>query len=83
MPVNTNHGKAYTIDELLKLGSIGSFGQYNGAVVGALLEVKQLRAKIEELNVENKGLKDAISENMHSRFISEIRNDQEKETKKK
>ncbi len=76
MPVNTSHGKAYSIDELIKLGSIGNFGQYNGAVMGALLEIKHLRAKNEELIKENEGLKQTISENMHSRFISEIRKDQ-------
>lgn len=73
MPVNTSHGKAYSIDELLKLGSIGNFGQYNGAVMGALLEIKQLRAKNAELTAENEGLKQTISENMHTRFISELK----------
>jgi hypothetical protein len=73
MPRQTNQGKAYSVDELLKLGTIGAFGSYNGAVMGALMETKS--AKIENIRLaeENEKLKTLLSEAMHDKFISEIR----------
>lgn len=73
MPRQTNHGKAYSVDELLKLGTIGSFGTYNGAVMGALMEVKSSKDQISKLTEENTKLKTLLSESMHDKFIAEIK----------
>lgn len=68
MPVNTNQGKAYSIEELIKLGSLGSFGSYNGAVLGALHQIKAMQLANERLNEENKRLKGLLDESMNKRF---------------
>jgi hypothetical protein len=73
MPRQTNQGKAYSIDELLKLGTIGAFGSYNGAVMGALMETKTAQKENVKLVEENEKLKALLSEAMHDKFISEIR----------
>lgn len=73
MPRQTNYGKAYSVDELLKLGTINSFGSYNGAVMGALMETKKAQKEIARLTEENEKLKALLSEAMHDKFISEIR----------
>ena len=81
MPLNTNQGKAYSLDELLKLGSLGSFGQYNGAVMGALRQVKSLTGKIATLEKQVEQLKTTISESMHEKFLAEINKEKTKKDK--
>lgn len=73
MPRPTNQGKAYSIDELIKLGTIGSFGPLNGAVMGALLEAKGLRAQAAAKDEEIAHLKNLLGESMHDRFIAEVK----------
>lgn len=73
MPRITNQGKSYSIEELIKLGTIGSFGSYNGAVMGALLEAKGLRIALAAKEGEITHFKNLLSETMHERFIAEIK----------
>ncbi len=79
MPRPTNQGKAYSIDELIKLGTIGSFGPYNGAVMGALLEARGLRNAISAKDEEIAHLKTLLGESMHERFIAEVKRDSKKD----
>lgn len=73
MPRITNQGKSYSIEELIRLGTIGSFGSYNGAVMGALIEAKGLRLSLAARDQEIAQLKNLLSETMHERFIAEIK----------
>ena len=73
MPINTGHGKAYSVDELLKLGSIGGLGNYNNAIMGALQENKTLRAKTEAQEKELTQLKSLLGEALQDKFLSEVR----------
>ncbi len=79
MPRQTNQGKAYSIDELIRLGSINSFGSYNGAIMGALLEAKGLRTAVAAKDEEIAHLKNLLGEAMHDRFIAESKKDSKKD----
>jgi hypothetical protein len=79
MPRQTNQGKAYSIEELLRLGSINSFGPYNGAIMGALTEAKSLRNAVTARDEEITHLKNLLSEAMHDRFIAESKRDSKKD----
>jgi hypothetical protein len=74
MPRNTNQGKAYTLEELIRLGTINSFGPYNNAVTGALMESKTNRIEKEKLEEENKRLKSLLDEALHAQYIKDVRN---------
>jgi len=74
MPRNTNQGKAYTLEELIRWGTINSFGPYNNAVTGALMESKTNRIEKEKLEEENKRLKSLLDEALHAQYIKDVRN---------
>lgn len=82
MPRVTNQGKSYSIVELIKLGSIGSFGPYNGAVMGALLETQGLRVAVAARDEEITHLKTLLSESMHDRFIKDSESENKNGSKK-
>lgn len=49
MSYNTPQGRAYTLEDLERLASIDTFGQFNGAVSGLIQQSKILMAQNREL----------------------------------
>ena len=72
MSKNTTLGKAFTIDELIKLVRIGTFGgDYKNAILGAFSQVKALQDEVNKIKAENVRINELLSNSLNAKYFLE------------